>query len=297
MPRTALLTPHSATAPYHQVHGCLLHAATGQLVPEALRGHVRGIKNVDEEQLLTFNEVTVLTKPPSLAKRRGVADASSANRYRLLVPSTRAPERAPLSAVPSTRAPERAPLSASLIASLILIACRYRLLFSIWNTSTLSYISWQHMATPLVVRNSFHMLPIEEKNYRRTHYASSRARGRGGDGDEDGIGRSRGSVGGGGGGAGAQYGARGLPTLSEDGDAHDGAPPEDEDGDTLNGASASHIVHIHTSSQSGVPSDWLPLSQAPGYVNPRSAARTTSKNSAASNDDESQENSSTGVRE
>ena len=66
--------------PYHQVHGCLLHAATGQLVPEALRGHVRGIKNVDEEQLLTFNEVTVLTKPPSLAKRRGVADASSANR-------------------------------------------------------------------------------------------------------------------------------------------------------------------------------------------------------------------------
>jgi len=64
----------------HQVHGCLLHAATGQLVPEALRGHVRGIKNVDEEQLLTFNEVTVLTKPPSLAKRRGVADASSANR-------------------------------------------------------------------------------------------------------------------------------------------------------------------------------------------------------------------------
>jgi hypothetical protein len=189
--------------------------------------------------------------------------------------------------------------SASRSASLI--ACRYRLLFSIWNTSTLSYISWQHMATPLVVRNSFHMLPIEEKNYRRTHYASSRARGRGGDGDEDGIGRSRGAGGagggGGGGGAGAQYGVRGLPTLSEDGDAHDGAPPEDEDGDTLNGASASHVVHIHTSSQSGVPSDWLPLSLAPGYVNPRSAARTTSKNSAASNDDESQENSSTGVRE
>ena len=156
------------------------------------------------------------------------------------------------------------------------------------------------MATPLVVRNSFHMLPIEEKNYRRTHYASSRARGRGGDGDEDGIGRSRGAGGGGGGGggAGAQYGVRGLPTLSEDGDAHDGAPPEDEEGDNLNGASASHVVHIHTSSsQSGVPSDWLPLSLAPGYVNPRSAARTTSKNSAASNDDESQENSSTGVRE
>ena len=198
-------------------------------------------------------------------------------------------------------ASESASESASLSASLILIACRYRLLFSIWNTSTLSYISWQHMATPLVVRNSFHMLPIEEKNYRRTHYASSRARGRGGDGDEDGIGRSRGAGGagggGGGGGAGAQYGVRGLPTLSEDGDAHDGAPPEDDEGDTLNGASASHVVHIHTSSQSGVPSDWLPLSLAPGYVNPRSAARTTSKNSAASNDDESQENSSTGVRE
>ena len=30
------------------------------------------------------------------------------------------------------------------------------------------------MATPLVVRNSFHMLPIEEKNYRRQQYARAR---------------------------------------------------------------------------------------------------------------------------
>lgn len=140
----------------YEVHGCLLHAATGQLVPEALRGHVRPIKAVNEEQKLAFTEITVLTKPPSLAKRRGVGSVDGSNRYRLL--------------------------------------------FSIWNTSSLSYISWQvswdgsqctiivcrhhrqhaqyacvladtlpqHMATPLVVRNSFHMLPIEEKNYRRT---------------------------------------------------------------------------------------------------------------------------------
>ena len=109
----------SNTGSEYEVHGCLLHAATGQLVPEALRGHVRPIKAVDEEQRLAFTEVTVLTKPPSLAKRRGVGSVDGSNRYRLL--------------------------------------------FSIWNTSSLSYISWQHMATPLVVRNSFHMLPIEEK--------------------------------------------------------------------------------------------------------------------------------------
>ena len=53
---------------------------------------------------------------------------------------------------------------------------RYRLLFSLWNTSTLSYVSWQHMSTPLVVRNSFHMLPLEEKNYRRQQYARARGR-------------------------------------------------------------------------------------------------------------------------
>ena len=26
-----------------------------------------------------------------------------------------------------------------------------------------NYVSWQHMSTPLVVHNSFHMLPLEEK--------------------------------------------------------------------------------------------------------------------------------------
>ena len=54
---------------------------------------------------------------------------------------------------------------------------RYRLLFSLWNSSTLNYVSWQHMSTPLVVRNSFHMLPLEEKNYRRQQqYSRSRGR-------------------------------------------------------------------------------------------------------------------------
>ena len=119
-----------------EVHGCLLHAATGQLVPEALRGHVRPIKPVNEEQRLTFSELTVMTKPPSLAKRKGASGAPDGSN-------------------------------------------RYRLLFSIWNTTSLSYISWQHMATPLVVRNSFHMLPIEEKNYRRQQYARARSGGNG----------------------------------------------------------------------------------------------------------------------
>jgi len=74
----------SNTGSEYEVHGCLLHAATGQLVPEALRGHVRPIKAVDEEQRLAFTEVTVLTKPPSLAKRRGVGSVDGSNRYRLL---------------------------------------------------------------------------------------------------------------------------------------------------------------------------------------------------------------------
>jgi len=116
----------------YEVHGCLLHAATGSLIPDGLRGHVRSVKATDGEQRLAFTEVTVLTKPPSLAKRRGV-DAEIGNN-------------------------------------------RYRLLFSVWNTATQQYVTWQHMATPLVVRNSFHMLPIEEKNYRRTQYARSRGR-------------------------------------------------------------------------------------------------------------------------
>jgi len=116
----------------YEVHGCLLHAATGSLIPDGLRGHVRGVKASAGEQRLAFTEITVLTKPPSLAKRRGV-DAEIGNN-------------------------------------------RYRLLFSVWKTATQSYVSWQHMSTPIVVRNSFHMLPIEEKNYRRTQYARSRGR-------------------------------------------------------------------------------------------------------------------------
>ena len=54
-------------------------------------------------------------------------------------------------------------------------ANRYRLLFSIWNSSTLSYVTWQHMQTCLVVRNSFHMLPLDEKNWRRQQYARARS--------------------------------------------------------------------------------------------------------------------------
>lgn len=96
-----------------------MHAATGSLIPDGLRGHTRSIKPLEGEQRLAFTEITVLTKPPSLAKRRGV-DAEIGNN-------------------------------------------RYRLLFSVWNTATQSYVTWQHMATPLVVRNSFHMLPLEEK--------------------------------------------------------------------------------------------------------------------------------------
>jgi len=123
---------NSNTGNEYEVHGCLLHAATGSLIPDGLRGHTRSIKPLEGEQRLAFTEITVLTKPPSLAKRRGV-DAEIGNN-------------------------------------------RYRLLFSVWNTATQSYVTWQHMATPLVVRNSFHMLPIEEKNYRRTQYARSRGR-------------------------------------------------------------------------------------------------------------------------
>ena len=124
----------SALGVEFEIHGCLLHAATGQLVPEALRGHVRQIKPVNDEQRLTFGDIVIMTKPPSLAKRRGAAGAPDGSN-------------------------------------------RYRLLFSIWNTTSLSYISWQHMATPVVVRNSFHMLPLEEKNYRRAQYTIARGGG------------------------------------------------------------------------------------------------------------------------
>ena len=52
---------------------------------------------------------------------------------------------------------------------------QYRLLFSLWNSETTTYVSWQHMASPIVVRNSFHMLPLQEKEYRRQQYAKSRS--------------------------------------------------------------------------------------------------------------------------
>ncbi len=38
-----------------EVHGCLLHAATGQLVPEGLRGHVKRVSKGLDEQRLTFS--------------------------------------------------------------------------------------------------------------------------------------------------------------------------------------------------------------------------------------------------
>jgi len=115
-----------------EVHACLLHVATGQLVPEALVGHLKPLEasSLGDEKQLAFNELTVITKPPSLSKRPGRAPPEGANRYRLL--------------------------------------------FSIWNSSTLSYVTWQHMQTCLVVRNSFHMLPLEEKNWRRQQYSRGR---------------------------------------------------------------------------------------------------------------------------
>ena len=67
----------------------------------------------------------------------------------------------------------------------------------------------QHMATPLVVRNSFHMLPLEEKNYRRQQQY---ARARGGRG-----GGAPGAPGGGGGGGGDDDDLA-LPSLPEMGD-------------------------------------------------------------------------------
>ena len=114
----------------YEVHACLLHTATGQLVPESLRGHVRKIGAPGEAQLLTFSDIIVAAKPPSLTKRPGRGQPEGVNRYRLL--------------------------------------------FSLWNSSTLSYVTWQHMQTPIVVRNSFHMLPAEEKSYRRQLYARQR---------------------------------------------------------------------------------------------------------------------------
>ena len=133
--------PHTARVEL-EVHACLLHVATGQLVPEALIGHLKPLEasSLGDEKQLAFNELTVITKPPSLSKRPGRAPPEGANRYRLL--------------------------------------------FSIWNSSTLSYVTWQHMQTCLVVRNSFHMLPLEEKNWRRQQYSQGRACRKGGEAAE-----------------------------------------------------------------------------------------------------------------
>ena len=203
--------------PEYEVHGCLLHAATGQLVPEALRGHVRAVRSASEEQRLAFSEITIMTKPPSLAKRRGVGTVEGANRYRLL--------------------------------------------FSIWNTSSLSYISWQHMATPLVVRNSFHMLPIEEKNYRRNEYARARS---------------------GGGGGGGSSKAPSLPALPEAGEPSQSmwssqmdAPPPAAGADGDSGRSEPMAEDLPNMALPLPPAEaaggrssssepWLPLSQAAG---------------------------------
>jgi len=125
-PRLVVVTAAgAATTSDYELHGCLLHAATGQLLPDALRGHVRSLQprlHQSQVQQVTFSDLCVMTKPPSLQRRRGAGLDDGANRYRLL--------------------------------------------FSLWNSSTLSYVSWQHMPTPLLIRNSFHMLPPEEKAWR-----------------------------------------------------------------------------------------------------------------------------------
>ena len=44
-----------------EVHACLLHVATGQLVPEALIGHLKPLEasSLGDEKQLAFNELTV----------------------------------------------------------------------------------------------------------------------------------------------------------------------------------------------------------------------------------------------
>ena len=128
-PLVAIVGGSSANTDF-EVHGCLVHLQTGGIVPEAMRGHIRKVgPHAAQQVTLAFSEITVMAKPPSLAKRRG-KDSEGINQYRLL--------------------------------------------FSLWNTTSTTYVSWQHMATPIVVRNSFHMLPLEEKEYRRQQYAKSR---------------------------------------------------------------------------------------------------------------------------
>ena len=113
-----------------ELHGCLLHAATGQLVPDALRGHIRHIGSVLSSGLLiNFSDLSIIIKPPSIARKRREQEGMHTD---------------------------------------------YRLLFSLWNASLLAYVSWQPMVTSLVVRNSFHMLPPEEKEFRRQQYSRTK---------------------------------------------------------------------------------------------------------------------------
>lgn len=62
-PRLSALGGLSTLGTEFEVHGCLLHAATGQLVPEGLRNHTRPVKPVNEEQELTFGDITVGARP------------------------------------------------------------------------------------------------------------------------------------------------------------------------------------------------------------------------------------------
>jgi len=46
----------------YELHGCLLHAATGQLLPDALRGHVRQLQpNIEEAQAICPLQDIVIT--------------------------------------------------------------------------------------------------------------------------------------------------------------------------------------------------------------------------------------------
>jgi hypothetical protein len=57
--------PHTARVEL-EVHACLLHVATGQLVPEALLGHLKPLEasSLGDEKQLAFNELTVRTPTP-----------------------------------------------------------------------------------------------------------------------------------------------------------------------------------------------------------------------------------------
>ena len=52
--------PHTARVEL-EVHACLLHVATGQLVPEALAGHLKPLEasSLGNELTVRFNELTV----------------------------------------------------------------------------------------------------------------------------------------------------------------------------------------------------------------------------------------------